>query len=250
VGCWDEKSLPYKMNRTNTWDKAFDQVYLNNVDNFHKNGWPNKLCEKLGYDKVINLGLAGSSTSGQLKIFLEKYENIDTTENEVLIVWLLTEPTRFSFYRNGGVRNILPSVVNEEDKNIGPTYIDFLHDIELDPTLEQIYHIKCLINVCENKGYGLVMSYWEERTGDNLLKQFDCPYFLYDKPHRLLTDYPYKDPYVSKVCYHPNENGYEMLATNLYEGIKTNHPKYIPSIKSNTYEWIWDGNIIHHKKNF
>jgi hypothetical protein len=250
VGCWDENTLPPDMNRNNTWDQKFSHVYVNNENNFHEKGWPNRLCKKLGYDKVINLGLGGSSTSGQIKVFLEKYENIDTTKYDVLVVWLLTDPSRFSFYTYGGVRNVLPTINNERDMGIGSSYLDFIHDTDLDPLLEQIYHIKCLTNVCENKKYGLIITYWEERSGDNLLKQFDSPYFLYNKPHRLLTPYPYEDPYISIICGHPNELGYEMLANNIYEGIKQNHSKFIPDVKSESFEWSWDGKIIHHKKKF
>lgn len=243
VGCWDMSEIPKDVNRTNVWDEKYSEIYEKNINNFHERGWPNKLGKKMGYDKVLNFGLAASSTSGQLKMFMEKHEELlDTEKYDILIVWLLTEPARFSFYSGGSVKSVLPT---EEDE-IGSSYLRFVEDITLDPILEQIFYIKTFINVCENNGYGLVITYWEHYSGDKLMEIFNSPYFLYDKPHHLLPTWPYQDPYASPICFHPNENGYELMSENIYKGIKQNHPKFITVKKSDSFEWEWNGHPTHY----
>jgi hypothetical protein len=130
------------MNKSNTWHEKYLEIYNKNINNFREKGWPNKLGMMLGYDKVINLGLAGSSTSGQVKVFVEKYLDKDLSNYNVTVVWLLTEPSRFSFYREMGVCNILPAENYNIDNKIGPAYLNFIKDINLDPMLEQIFYIK------------------------------------------------------------------------------------------------------------
>jgi hypothetical protein len=247
IGCWDLSTIPEDMKQNNVWNKKYVDVYNQNKNNFHENGWPNKLCKKLGYDKVLNIGLGGSSISGQMKSFIEKFDKNSFLDYDVLIVWLLTEPSRFSFYKNGSVHNILPNEKTYVDNVIGPCYLDFIDDLILDPLLEEIFYIKTFINVCENNGYGLVLTYWEKNSGTHLLNQFKSPYFLYNHPHDLLPPWPYDDPYGSSICLHPNENGYELLAENIYKGILENHYQYIPDIKSNSFEWVWDGENKKHK---
>ena len=250
VGCWDMDTIPKEVNRTNVWDKKYSKMYESNVPNFHEKGWPNKLGKKLGYDKVINLGLSGSSTSGQMKIFMEKHkELLDTEKYDILIIWLLTEPSRFSFYGGGTVKSILPTK-GQKNNDIGSSYLNFIDDVFSDPILEQIFYIKTFINVCENNDYGLIITYWEHFTGDILLNQFNSPYFLYNKPHHVTPPWPYQDPYTSKICPHPNENGYELISENIYKGIVKNHSKYILENKSKTFEWVWDGNPIYHDINY
>ena len=60
------------------------------------------LQEKLKYDRYVNMGIGGSSTSGQVKLFYEKLSFIESLkEYDVLLVWLLPIPFRFSFYTQG-----------------------------------------------------------------------------------------------------------------------------------------------------
>lgn len=247
VGCWDLSTIPEGMTNSDVWHEKYLQVYQKNLKNFHEKGWPNKLCKKLGYDEVLNLGLAGSSTSGQMKSFIEKYEKNSFSEYDVLVVWLLTEPSRFSFYKNGSINNILPNEKYNSDNNIGPAYINFIDDVVLDPILEQIFYIKSFIDICENRGYGLIITYWEENSGNHLLNQFKSPYFLYNHPHNLLPPWPYEKPYGSSLCLHPNENGYEFLADKIYQGIEKNHSHFIPEIKSESFEWNWGGKNTQHE---
>jgi hypothetical protein len=245
VGCWDLNTVPSGMNKSNTWHEKYLKIYSKNINNFHEKGWPNKLGMMLGYNKVINLGLAGSSTSGQVKVFVEKYLDKDLSNYNVTVVWLLTEPSRFSFYKEGGVCNILPSENNNPDNQIGSAYLNFIKDINLDPMLEQIFYVKLFTMMCENKGYNFVFSYWEHHSGNQLVSHYKNPHFLYNEEHHLLPNWPYKDPIASHVCLHPNENGYELLATNFYKGIEKNHPHLIPEVKSKNFEWEWDGEITH-----
>ena len=154
VGCYDVD----KMSKSVHYALLPREEEIIQRKNFHRLGWPNRLGKKLGYDKVINLGLGGSSTSGQVKQFFEKHVDKDLSEWDVLIVWLLSEPSRISFYKNGCIENFCPS-----DSNT--MYVEYLkwinqtnYDSDVDLFLENIFHIKIIEQLCESKGYSLLLT--------------------------------------------------------------------------------------------
>lgn len=240
VGCYDLNN----MGGYSQYNKMPQPYYGIQFKNFHKLGWPNKLGRKLGYDKVINLGQAGSSTSGQLKIF---YENISTNffeDYDVLVFWLLTEPSRFSFYINGKIKGYTLS--NSELNEMELAYISELKDINFDPLLEQIFYVKIMEEICENRNWGLLTTHWDMYVGKFYKKLYKTKTHLTEETYDILSeDINHKSPF----CGHPNELGYEHISQAFYDKIKLNHPQYInPNPNQNELDWIHMGNPIKHKK--
>lgn len=243
IGCFPmddvDTSLNYNRN-TYHLTKKYSELRSNSIVRCHELGWPNRLGKKLGFDMVLNLGLRGSSTSGQLKVFVEKYLDTDFSDWEVLIFWHLTESSRFSFYSHGKVRNM--TITQESsDASIESGYLKLITDINVDPILEQIFYIKLLEQICENKEYNLLISHGFGDQDPLIKGRYQSKNYLSPYPINLFSlDESQYDEFLSPYCWHPNEFGYELLSQNIYEEIKKNHPKYINPPKENI-EWKWDG---------
>lgn len=228
VGNWNEKSL------TNDFDTDFEL----NRENFITQGWPNRVGKYLGYDKVLNLGLEGSSNSTHVKIFLERILPIDLSQWEVLVIWMMTEPTRFSFYNGLQNTDYLPSAKSNKSP-LEKAYIDEINEPLYSSLYDQIFYMKLLEQVCENNGYDLLFTSW-----NNSLQQL---YKIYPSDKYIHKNYvdikPKNSSYISSICGHPNEKGYEFIANKLIEGINENHPKY-KNESNKDIEWEWLGSRI------
>jgi len=236
VGCYDVS----KMDELKSYVSLPYEQFIHQTNNFHKLGWPNRVGKKLGYDKVINLGLAGSSNSGQVKQFSEKYLDKDFSEYEVLIIWLLTEPSRISFYSGGTILDIVP----KSNNTLYNEYVRTIQDITIDTTLEEIFYIKMMEQICENKGYSLLISPLTSYIShDSLYSIYKSKYYLNPSPispteeifdRKYLCDIPKGDT-------HFNELGYEKLSNNIMDNIRKFHPHLITNTPKDDIEWEWDG---------
>ena len=217
---------------------------------FHENGWPNRLGKKLKYDKVINLGKAASSTSGQLKVFFDLYYNNKFEGYDTTIIWLLTDPSRFSFYTEGTVRNFQPAQINNNieypGKSLKKGYVEYINNLKVDPLFDQLFYVKSMESYCESNDFNLLLL-----STQNL-------YEILMKYFHKSTNYISQDPInifstitnemTSPICYHPNEVGYEKFADKMFELIKENHPHLINTISPNNFEWEWNGDGICYTK--
>jgi hypothetical protein len=225
VGCYDYTL----MGKDDTFENlqpgnnSFDKFYKPNRINFHNNGWPVHLAKKLGFDKLINLGYAGSSTSGQVKVLFEKYFNPSFEDYDVTIGWLLSEPARISFYKQGKVvnfntSNFGDSIFDEYVINVSEGIDDFL--------LEQIFYIKVLETYCKHHNFNLFMVHSRNEFVEDIRKIHDTNK-LYNVPNLMYFGdggSDMKKNNTSKICNHPNEKGYKLIADRIYTYIKHSFP--------------------------
>jgi hypothetical protein len=236
VGCYDYSKI---MNRKNPIEFS-ESEHRYQTNRFHQLGWPNRLGKKLGYDKVINLGLGGSSNSTHVKLFVERILPMDLSEWEVLVIWMMTEPTRFSFY-NGLVNFDYTPSINVKKTPLETAYLQEI-DLPLYSSLyDQIFYMKLMEQICENNGYDLLFTSWNN-SSQGLYKIYPSDKYI----HKKWVDInPRKSSHFSSICGHPNEKGYEWIANRLIEGINKNHPQYKGESK-NDIEWEWLGSRIVH----
>jgi len=218
------------------------------TDRYHRYGWPLSLAKKLRYDKLINLGIRGSSTSGQIKKFFEIYYKEEFEDYDVTVIWLLSQPTRISFYSHGLITNLQPYLPIKglehlaAKESIATSYIDFIEDIDTDPILEQIFFIKCMEQYCENKNHSLLLIH-TELLADSLLKYYHpSNYYLSPNPFSVLDDLDTETDYA--VCHHPNEHGYEKISKNIFKLIENNYPSLKNEIPISSVEWEWAGHSL------
>lgn len=240
VGCYDINTIPKKMlnsRKTASSFKEYYSIYDLNLERFHERGWPNQLGRKLGYDKVLNLGYGGSSTSGQVKNFIDKYSSEMFTDWEVLVIFMLPEPARISFYIDNQIKNFIPS-----QGLISKAYIDSINNIKYDPILEQIFYIKILEDIFKNRNFNFIYFNHDSKINEFINKlhpshnnlKMTTNYETHNSSHELNTKY------FSPICYHPNELGYAAMVKKMYSDIYNQFPQYIGEPK-NEIEWEWNG---------
>jgi hypothetical protein len=223
------------------------EIYQKHRENFHKESWPVKLQKHLNYHRCINLGLGGSSTSGQLKRFMEILDDYKKLkdEYEILIVWMITAPFRISFYKGNRVIDLITGHhrggPNKSNFNLFNEYISFLEKPDEDLLLEQLFYIKVMREICIANGFHLL------HTGINLLNVLTLKNIYPEMPLLdTLTDFIVPNlgenlRFKSKYCYHPNELGYEVIAKNIYTKIDKEYPHLVNHTQVDNLEWSWDG---------
>lgn len=251
VGCY-YPPINYNINTPSDYVEKIDVIekYRNeNLHNFHKYGWPNKLGIKLGFDKVVNLGYGGASNSYSIKILYEYLAQANIEKYETLIVWLMTEPVRFSFYIDGKLKNYLK--IDGIENPLAAAYLDEITSIDLDPLLEHKFYLKTLETLCELKNIGLVVTSWNNSYKD-LYKIYKSKSYLHKTPIVLeppLIKNENGDLKNYSFCSHPNENGYEWIANEMIKGIKKNHRKWYSEKENPNIQWEYHGKPKAHKSN-
>lgn len=244
VGCYDPITIPEDM--TNIYvHKNATEVYNTNRERFHEFSWSSLLRSKLKYDSLINLGLGASSTSGNLKVWFEKYFDKNLSDEfDVLVIWLLPEPNRISFYRDSTLKNIIPYSrlysFNKLEYNLGREYIKFLKDTELDALMEQVFYLKIFGEHCKFKNYKFLFTSqysFRNRFFETLYKTESMMTF----EGSVLPDYKTNHHMKSLVCDHPNERGYQYICNQIFNWIETNKPEYISQDEPKEVTTIWDG---------
>jgi len=247
VGCYDIATIPpkyLKQGRNNSMDGVdFPKLFNLNRDRFHDLGWPNKLGKLLNYNKVINLGYSGASTSGNLKVFTEKFIYKDLSNYDVLIIWMLPSANRISFYSGSRVINRIPS---SDLDDISNSYINFIEHDVIDSALEQIFYMKCMEHICENKGYKILFGFTNYEFEEAVKHYYKSNNYISDSVSNYFHYGDLFDEYSSPICYHPNELGYGVTADRIYDDLKNNYPLLLNKNKVDNFEWEYDGFEIHH----
>ena len=207
---------------------------------FHEQGWPNRVGKKLGFDKVYNIGKGGRSNSSCVKSFYNFTEKNNLSNSDVLVIWMMTDPARISFYINGKLKDY--SYYKGFDSPLGNAYVKELVDIETDPILEQIFYIKTLKNLCELNNFDLIITSWNN-TYPKLFELYPDTTHLFNvplclRPPVLISDNERYTYY--SFCSHPNELGYDWIANKIVSGIKDNHSKWYNEESKQEIEWEWD----------
>lgn len=237
-GCYDPDTLPSNIDSDWLDKEEYRDIILDvnnkNQDRFHELGWPNRLGKKLNYDRVLNLGFQGSGTSGQLKSFMEKYHDEYFEEYEVLLFWFLSDPSRFSLYSDGYINHKML----QQHQLISQSRLDYIKNIDIDSTLEQLFYVRCMREICENRKWNyLVFQSLSEIV--SILQQLDSGDYYLEMDDIDIWKTIRRDSDYTSWCQHANEKGYEFIAQTFYHQIK----KYLPhllnqnSVKNFTWEW-------------
>jgi hypothetical protein len=207
------------------------------TDNPREDGWPPFLGKTLGFDKLLNFGKAGASNSGQVKLFYDYINENDLSGYDVLVIFLMTVPTRFSFYIDGKVKNYLIDY-NPSDIQMG--YIKEIQDIEIDSTLEQVFFIRSLEQLCINKGFDLLLTTWTDNFSAFFNLYGSTTRHLFKRPMKLLPPKNKELTYYAP-CSHPNKKGYEWMGNEMIQGIKENHSRWYSDKPNPNIEMEWLG---------
>lgn len=228
--------------------KEVHNLNLKYADSFHENGWPVHLQKKINYDKLINIGKGGAANSACVKLFIENFADSNLSEEyDVLVLWLTTDPSRFSFYQNGSITSLLPNMQNGEKKRhaLFEAYSSFVYDTILDSTLDTIFFIRTMKEICDGKGYKFLYASLSGYNSAQFVHSFFpmkeslIPYYV-DLPNNHIVPNLKSDMYGSPICGHPNKNGYQYMADSIFSILQKHFPDYINTnvVEEITWEYL------------
>ena len=226
VGCWDMDITPPNLEA----GKGKFEHYLNhptNLNRFHEQGWPNRVGKKLGFDKVINIGKKGGSTSGQVKKFVDTISYKDFSEYETYIIFQLPNPDRFSFYKDESIWDVVPT----ENHSLSKEYIMNIHK-DIDVLLEQRFYVSMLYEMCMNRNIKLSCFRIGKRYHNIDLKVFRKEYI----PFYLVGNLDNKE-IISPICNHFNEIGYEIISNMIKDEMNKKYSELANVNEVDTIEW-------------
>jgi len=227
---------------TNIIEKNFQ----NNIENFHNKSWCNIVGKKLNFDKVFNLGRISASNSENLKILNDFITTFPINDYDILVIWLMTEPSRFSFYIDGSLKSYQPSFSHAN--KLAKEYTNEIKKLKLDTLLEQKFYVQMMESFCKSKEIDLIITSWHETFVD-FYKLYHSKNYLHKTPIYLQPPNDTTEDNSSHIyysfCSHPNENGYEWIAKKIIEGIKENHSKWYTKKENEKIETEWRGFYQH-----
>ena len=228
VGCWIDET-PHGLKAKSSHEE-YSYWYELSRDNFHEKGWPNQLGKLMGFDKVINLGMGGASTSSNVKFWFERYSDEYFDNYDVTMVWLLPSPYRISFYKNSVLEDEL---INEPNSESLSAWLVRSDNSDLDVQLEQASWVRIMINECKLKNIKLVL--FAQLYYNHLIKLVNQR--IYDSELLRLNRI---EEYKSIACGHLNELGYYKLAEVMYMYISRTRPDIKIGEKVDDLEWSWE----------
>jgi len=222
VGCYSDESIEWYNSKKDKLDEPelFSILRSKNYKQFRDNGWPFLLAKKLKFNRLINMGVGGSSTSGQLKRFFEKYDEFELEKYDTTIIWLLSPSARFSKYINQKISDIS---IYGRNTSIANSYHRLATNT--DYTLEQIFTMRCMIELCKSYNINLYFDSWDYHTKDSISticsKYNPLKYILNHYLNISGIDSIHSTNGYEAVCHHPNQEGYKEMTRLIYEKLIT-----------------------------
>jgi hypothetical protein len=188
---------------------------------FKENGWPARLAALLENYEMINLGKAGAANSACAKNFETFLRNFNRQQyDRILVIFLMSEPSRFSFFSNREVKSFLPSWNEDslEQEKFMTYYTLKVAKSDDDFWNESIFYLNCISSFCKNFDMDLVF-------GSAFSRAKDCEYFknmtniLFRDQNNWNARDLLDDAEMSK-CHHPNIVGYKKIAEYMYADLK------------------------------
>lgn len=234
-GSWDYSIVP---GTQKIWNYEYPQI--KNFEELHediflKNSWPYKLQRKLGFDKLLNFGINGSSVSEQAKAFSEKMIDENFEDYDVTLIWLVTFSDRISFYKGGEIQ----SYNSYSDTDLYKEYINEIIWLETDTRLEMISYIKLIREICRGKKWNFLFStadvYEEPFISEYYKKSIEENIYI-PQIGKTIINMLGKSELSSRICDHPNQLGYTILCDKIYQWIRLNKPEYLNETTPEKYE--------------
>lgn len=233
-----------------------NDLFYGSLNSFFDNSWPNQVAKHFNFD-LINIARPGGSNSGQAKrligpiiknkieydnffsdyaterknqtnpkLICNQIDEINLKEyDKITLIWLLSYPQRFSFFKDGKVKDIIPTVAGYDDeREFGKWYIKYVED-EMDYILETVFYLKSVEMFCKLNNINFLYG----SIANNHMKYF--PHF-YRKDSCLnildngeIIHFPSKFKDLNQThsfCGHPNIKGYKILSDDIIRVIE-NH---------------------------
>ena len=182
--------------------------------------YPSQLANLLNCD-FINIGMGGCSNSAAAKRLLNHFDNnYKNKYKKVIVIWLLTDPNRISFYSDSCIKSW-----SLGQGWISKAYFKDVWKSNNDGFLETAFYLKAVYNFCRANGYLFFYGTGFTVIHDlNLLVNIDqCNLnnmLSIENFQRMLSENDINKDLFSPICTHPNEKGYKLIAEKIFTVIK------------------------------
>ncbi len=231
VGCYDYSSLNNK-NPNDLSEKEHSKYYGTQLDNFLMGSWGTHLQKMLRYDLHINCGIGGSSNSHQIKNFMDTMVSWpDLSKSNVLVIWQMTYPHRFSFYNHGRPKTFgfnLKAPFDPVHSNFIKEFVMNMSntDFDRDMAFESLFYLRCMRDICKVNGYNFLFSTVGEPVFDDVLRNYldknTLKNFIeiYDEEEdEKVSPLAYGYARGTAHCGHPMSDGYKDMAEEYHKWI-------------------------------
>jgi hypothetical protein len=208
VGCY-EPELREKLNKG---EATMQELFLGSFELFSKCSWVTHAARILNAD-VKNIALGGDANSASAKrLLMGPYSDCKKYYDDVIVVFLMTDPARFSFFNDHIIQSFLPgngSVFMEE-------FLKHCLSVREDEAHEALFYLTVVKNFCEANGYHF---YYGSAFSRDVTLPRSKP-LLHPEHSAIVEMLPNEVDYMSDICYHPNEKGYHFIGEYIGNYIK------------------------------
>lgn len=229
VGCY----LPEFLDKNGNSTLPLGEIYEKSQPRFLEYSWANVCAKYLGYD-LINLGSGGASNSACAKKLLEGQHDWKSKYTKVVIVFLLSDPMRFSFYSNHALishgsrgfnlKNDELMTHNHDIESGLPEFMQWyvLNVSTQDASKETAFYLRVVEYLCKTYNYEF---YWG--TAFTPIEEI-IPYYKNDRTCLHKNSFSSFREYIFNklgktafsYCHHPNEKGYQLIGEFIANYIK------------------------------
>lgn len=205
VGCYHPELYQGYINGTVS---ALD-LYVNSTPYWQTVNWAQVLGRKVGRT-TINLAHGGDSNSAQAKKF---YALTDLPEsNDVVVIWTLSYPERFSFYSSGKLENYS---INSLDEPIARAYFETVYTGLIDAHKETAYYLSSVRALCQTRSWRFYyVNAWDQQHDfDKIISFPENNLIERIRPADSLKEWlSLWTPKWHSHCLHPHEASHKRLA--------------------------------------
>lgn len=231
VGCYIPELLDQRGNPT----IPAEEIYIKSAHRFKEYGWPN-LCSKTLEYELINLGSGGAANSALAKMLLDnkQYKDLKKVYNRVVLVFLLSDPIRFSYYNNNILSSYTTRAPTIKENNLSvhnwdsftglESFLDwYVNNVNVtDASKETAFYLRTVEYFCKYYEYDFywgtaftdveeILPYYDNHDACLHNKQFSCfRQYIFDTLNTSAFSY----------CHHPNERGYRLIGEFITDKIK------------------------------
>jgi lysophospholipase L1-like esterase len=189
---------------------SMQDLFLQSFDCFQEHSWPSQTAKILNAD-LINLAKGGDANSATAKrLYSDVHEKYKESYKKVIVVFLLSDFSRFSFYNNKIIQTFMPARPNLGAENLCNAFLEHCLNDETDELCETAFYLKTVEYFSESCGYDFF--YGSAFTSiTQLNKIYFKPDIMVHNHYSSIRSILPNNSYFSELCGHPNEKGYELI---------------------------------------